>query len=271
MANRDSLMKHQGKKALFFDIDGTLWDRYNYIPRSTRDTIKKLKENGHMVFINSGRARGFIFNDDLLSLDFDGIVSACGTMIEYENEVLYYRPLAKELIKWSLEVCKKYGFSPIFEGPEYLYMNKEDFPFDAYAEKLAHELGWRLRRLDDKEGELEASKFSIACGVPEREKGFNELREHFNIISHTPDVAEVVPIGFDKGTGIIKTCELLNIDIKDTYAFGDSGNDIEMLKTVGTGICMGSGYQVAMDAADYTTDGLMENGIRNACIKFGLI
>lgn len=62
------------KSAVFFDIDGTLWDYNNYIPDSCREGIKKLRENGHLAFICSGRSRAFIQNEDLLSLGFDGIV-----------------------------------------------------------------------------------------------------------------------------------------------------------------------------------------------------
>ena len=37
--------------AVFFDIDGTLWDKDNIIPESTKSGIQKLKENGHSVFL----------------------------------------------------------------------------------------------------------------------------------------------------------------------------------------------------------------------------
>ena len=39
------------KSAVFFDIDGTLWDYDKYIPESTKLAFKKLKENGHLAFI----------------------------------------------------------------------------------------------------------------------------------------------------------------------------------------------------------------------------
>lgn len=55
----------------------------------------------------------------------------------------------------------------------------------------------------------------------------------------------MVPKGFSKGTGILKVCEMLGIDINDTYAFGDSNNDISMLKTVGHAIVMGNGTEEA--------------------------
>ena len=75
------------KAAVFFDIDGTLWDYEKYIPDSTREGIKKLRENGHLAFICSGRARAFIQDKDLLSLGFDGIVCSCGCHIEINGDV----------------------------------------------------------------------------------------------------------------------------------------------------------------------------------------
>ena len=45
-----------GKKALFFDIDGTIWDFHNRICESTVEAMKKLHDNGHLTFICSGRS-----------------------------------------------------------------------------------------------------------------------------------------------------------------------------------------------------------------------
>ena len=43
---------------------------------------------------------------------------------------------------------------------------------------------------------------------------------------------------YSKANGIIEMCKYLNIPLKDTIAFGDSDNDIEMLKIAGEGIAM---------------------------------
>ena len=93
---------------LFFDIDGTLWDYKNYIPDSTRLAIKKAQENGHHCFINTGRARAFVHNEDLLSIGFDGIGSSCGCMIEYKGETLFNRVIPKEDAIRNLESVKKH-------------------------------------------------------------------------------------------------------------------------------------------------------------------
>ena len=47
------------RKLLFFDVDGTLADRVgkkNVVPQSAKDAIKKLQENGHLCFVNTGRS-----------------------------------------------------------------------------------------------------------------------------------------------------------------------------------------------------------------------
>ena len=38
------------KKAVFFDIDGTLWDHRMRVPESTVKAIHKLRENGQYAF-----------------------------------------------------------------------------------------------------------------------------------------------------------------------------------------------------------------------------
>ena len=45
---------------VFFDIDGTLWDENMKIPDGTIATLKQVQQNGHKIFLCSGRARGNI-------------------------------------------------------------------------------------------------------------------------------------------------------------------------------------------------------------------
>ena len=74
------------RKAVFFDIDGTLWDEKMQIPQSTKEALKRLRENGHYAFLCSGRSRSNIRSPRLLELGFDGVVAACGTHIDFHKE-----------------------------------------------------------------------------------------------------------------------------------------------------------------------------------------
>ena len=47
------------KKAVFFDADGTLCDMEKGVPASTKEALKKLRENGHEAWLCTGRSRAF--------------------------------------------------------------------------------------------------------------------------------------------------------------------------------------------------------------------
>lgn len=82
---------------------------------------------------------------------------------------------------------------------------------------------------------------------------------------------EIVPKGYNKAAGIQKICEILGISHENTYSFGDSTNDLDMLEYTAHSVAMGDGMQQAKDAAEYVTTSLWEDGIYQGCKYYGLI
>lgn len=259
------------KKIVFFDIDGTLWNWHNEIPESTIRAIRSLRQNGHRAFLCSGRSRAYIQNPDLFAIGFDGVVSGCGTMIEYGGETIFYKKLDVDLVEHTVNTVRKYGMRPILEGREYLYMDEREFAKDNYGKKLKAEIGPRLLTIADEWGRWEISKISCATETADREKCYEELKDCFDFIIHDIPVTEFVPKGYHKGTGIEKVCEMLDTDIKDTIAFGDSANDIGMFRAAGIGVAMGNSSEDVKLEADYVTTPVMEDGIWKACKHLELI
>ena len=263
------------KSAVFFDIDGTIWDYDKYIPESAKLAIKKLKENGHLAFICSGRARAFINDPGLLSLGFDGIVCSCGCHIEIDGKILYQKILEKDFAKQTVEMIRSYGFRPILEGPKLIYMDDEEFGYeDEFGNILRRDLGNSLVTIGgDYYGDWVINKMSCATDVEasKRIECFDKLSDDFSIISHSDEVCELVPAGHNKATGMLKACELVGIDVENTYALGDSENDLDMLEAAHVGIAMGNGTERAKEVADYVTTDFDKDGIYNALKHFGLI
>lgn len=259
------------KKVLFFDIDGTLWDEDGNIPESTVKAIKKLQENGHMCFLCTGRARSNVQSPKLLSLGFDGIVSGCGTMIEYGGETIFYYQMSREDAIRMVESVLDQGFDLVLEGRENLYLDEERFAEDVFIEKLKKNYGDIILPLTSNWGKWEISKCTVKGREGETKKAFEPSDDSFDYMIHDPYLIEMVPKGFHKGTGILKVCELLDVSLEDTLAFGDSANDMEMIHTAGIGVAMGNGTEAIKEAADYVTTPLDQDGIWNACLHFGLI
>ena len=63
----------------------------------------------------------------------------------------------------------------------------------------------------------------------------------------------------------------IGIPKEDTYAFGDSFNDIDMLNYVEYGCLMGNGDKELKNKVEYKTDRFDEGGIYNGLKKFELI
>ena len=259
------------KKVLFFDIDNTILTRNNEIPESTFRAFEKLHENGHLVFINTGRSRAYVQDPTLLSLGFDGFITGCGTMIEYKGEIIKDNRLDIDLVEQTVNTLRKYKIRPILEGKEYLYFDESEFGSDPYGMKLKRELGKRRLTIENEWRKWEIYKYACDTTGADREPCFKELEEYYDFMIHNERVVEIVPKGCHKGVGILDVCNYLGIDVKDTIAFGDSANDIGMLETAGYAVVVGNGSDVAKAHADYVTTDLLDDGIYNACRYLKLI
>lgn len=259
-------------KLIFFDIDGTLWDDHMEIPESTVRAVRMLRENGHMTFLCSGRARGNICSEKLLSLGFDGIIAACGNHVELNGKLLYENILPPELTKRVVELAAACRMPVVLEGPEYHWIDKDGFGADPFVEYLFREMGETAVPMCGYTDDIRINKFSASVlQNTDYPTVKSELISDIDFIEHSPAVLEAVPKGTSKATGILWLCRHLGVPVSDTYGVGDSVNDLDMLGAVGHGIAMGNGTDAAKEAAEYVTSDIHEDGIYRAMEHYGLI
>lgn len=102
----------------------------------------------------------------------------------------------------------------------------------------------------------------------------NELKRK---ICHFPNVEvtssnqanlEVSFKGTSKESGVRKICEVLQMEMKDVMAIGDSLNDFRLIKAAGLGIAMGNADDSIKEIADETTDTNEKDGVAKAIQNF---
>ena len=265
------------RKLLFFDVDGTIADRVgkkNVVPASAKEAIKKLQGNGHLCFINTGRALSEI-DVYLKELNMDGFVCGCGTYILYKNEILFSQTVPFEIGNMLIKDLEKYNIEWLLEGEKTLYYSNK--PYTTHIADFKDEQKRLYSEAYDELDPETASNvvFDKFCIGVHKNSNFEAFREKysktFTIIDRGGNFYEIVPLGCSKATGIEFLMKHFNVEQKDTIAVGDSTNDLTMLEFAGTSIAMKHSDKIVLDTADYITDDVFDDGIYNAMKHFKLI
>lgn len=279
------------RKIVFFDIDGTIWDYLERIPESAVEAIRKLKENGHIPIICTGRAKGHVCNKQLLNMGFEGMIAACGSHVEYNGEMLYEQFMPQAWIEKAVEMSFKYNIPVVFEGRQKHWISAKGFTHDGFVDRMILAMGENAVIFNEYSPDIKANKFSGDVLLSSDYENFRrELSADMSFIYHElggvpgiwqakfkddPEritgVFEAVIPGTSKAEGMKILCDYLKVDISETFAIGDSNNDIEMVDAAGIGIAMGNGSEKLKEIADYITRDLEDDGVYKALDHFGLL
>lgn len=256
-------------KAIFFDIDGTLVSfRTHRVPDSTVESLAALRRAGVKTFIATGRQLGSINN--LGTLTFDGYVTLNGGYcIAGRDHVIYKRSIPQTDIDALLDYLEHEEPFPcafVLENGIYLNYKSEK------VEKLFRLINFPeppIRPLSAVRGHTVYQL--IAFLTPEQEERLLPVIPGCTATRWNPLFTDIVPKGSNKGIGIDKIIDYFGIPLADTMAFGDGGNDIEMLRHVALGVAMGNAGEEVKAAARYVTTSVDDNGISNALRHFGIL
>lgn len=220
------------RKALFFDIDGTLLtDGTKILPESAELALKKAREAGHMVFINTGRSR--ILMQELEGrIEVDGYLCGCGTLIEVHGKKLMHHVLSVKTRRKILDNILKYDLDGILEGPGGIYVQSGQSRMPGVQRIKDLFLGSGVVfEADWTEKTLVFDKFCVLKDEKSDVDGFiKSLENEIAFIDRGHNLFECVPVGFDKATAMQFILDYFQIPWEESYAFGDSANDLAMIK-----------------------------------------
>ena len=260
------------EKYVFFDIDGTIYDYVNGVSPSAKEAVRLLRENGHHPVLCTGRTRIMIF-DEIMDMGFDGIIAGGGTYIEWDGKLLKAEELPRKEVIRLVKTLSENGFSTYPEGINELYYdrnyveNGEDAIYVIYKKHIPDHI-----KPIDLESEMHVSKVSATyTAKSNRDAVLAELGDDYDWADHNGVMLETIPKNASKGTGVRQLIEYLGADMEDTYAFGDSFNDLDMLQTVKYGVAMGNSKESLKKLVPIHTEALLDGGVYKALKRFGLI
>lgn len=260
-------------KAIFFDIDGTLISfKTHSVPKSTLSALDKLRAKGIKLFIATGRLPqdlDFLLKD--LHHYFDAYITLTGQYcFDKGHNIIHDQAIEQQDLRNLINILQKKEFACGIMELDYYYLNlvnkrildlqkilgdtAPDRPIDAVERALTHKT-YQLNFFLDEPQVQEILKQMPNC----------------KSVRWCPYFADIIPKTGGKPEGIKHILDYYHIKLSETMAFGDGGNDKDMLAFVGTGIAMGNGNDEAKAAADYITDTVDDDGILKALKHFNLL
>lgn len=264
----------QYKGVVFFDYDYTTMDAEAEIfsaTSKTKESLKKLEKNGYLTMLCSGRSKRFLEADADI---FQGVITCNGSYAEVHGKKIRDKHIQEEDVQ---EVIKRYRPEKVSIHLEtqnvtyYTFQHKE--MYDKFRDFLEFPDCW-FAPLENRKGNEHITKIVIYYGEEAVYQDFQmRYSKQFQIVKPFEEepIFDVTLKGITKGDAIRQVLDLYQIDRENSYAFGDSDNDIEMLKTVGTGVVMAKHSKGAAEAAAMMTGTVKEEGITQGLEKLGLI
>lgn len=268
------------KGILFFDVDGTLIDSDHgrEVPdEKVMEAIGRLRRRGYACIVSSGRNMSGLHM--LKGIGFDGFVFSDGAGILLEgkpSEVISFDhdeidSIMKQIIEeyhGRVHACHENGsfassavYAATLQKVGEQYGERRDDILELYNVKPLEQ--WKNEKILEVDIYFENEDWKNAW--------MKQKPESIEYIDMGKENGEITVTGITKAAGCRRMCDVLGVDLKDCYAFGDSMNDEAMLKECGTGICMGNGDPRLKAAADHVTSAIDEDGLIRAFTYFGLL
>lgn len=276
------------KKIIFLDVDGTLVDYENHLPKSAVTAVRQARKNGHRIYVCTGRSKAEVY-PELWDIGLDGMIGGNGSYVEDHNCVVMHRLITAAQCRRIVDWLHERGLEFYLESNSGLYASR-------HFEEAALEAVRLYSKRKEKPG---ADQLTVRSVFPDMIFGSQLYRDDLNKVSFLlsshqdyldakvefPDLTvgtwggkdeealfgDFGPKGINKSAAIKALVQYLDADMKDTIAFGDAKVDISMLNCCAIGVAMGNGGPEIKKAADYVTSDVDKDGLYLAFKHLGLL
>ena len=264
------------RKLLVLDLDGTLTNSKKEVTQYTKDTIRKMQNQGHIVAIATGRPTpgAWPVADELNLRETGGyILSYNGGKITdcKTEEVIFEQTLSPKITKELFRLADELELCLLTYDKTGILVNKihnEYIDIEARINKLP------VKHIEDMANYIDFPVVKCLGTIdhelaPDVMKKYEEkFGDVLSVGRSEPYFIELMPKGIDKAASIERLCQKIGITRENVIACGDGFNDISMIEYAGLGVAMSNAQEVVKKAADYITASNDEDGVAKVIEKF---
>ncbi len=243
-----------GIRLCYFDVDATLVDPGRSIPAELDEVLRRCRERG----IRLGLATGRKYES---ARPYAEAIGAQAPLILYNGariqqpdtgEILFDRKLDLQEARAGLELVKKHGLHVNLYLDDVIYIEKESevsresAQKDGVVQKPVGDLVAFLRSQPTKLLIIGPGETLLALWAD-----FDKKPHESEVVRSEPTYLEILPAGVSKGAALREVSRITGVPLAEIAAFGDSNNDIEMLRAAGLGVAVGNALDNVKAAADY--------------------
>lgn len=247
-------------KAIFFDVDGTLISHTtNEVPEGTREVLDKLRDKGIKRVVATGRHMSELDMLPVKDIKFDGYITLNGQLVlDGEGNIIYENPIVGDDKKALINLFNEKNIPVALVEKDRMYINY----VNQYVESAQQAVSTPVPTV----GEYTGEKIYLAIVYlgKEDEHIMSTKLPGCKATRWNDYGVDVIASSGGKAQGIKQYMKATGIVDKETMAFGDGINDIEMLRVVNIGVAMGNAVMELKDEANYVTASVDKNGIARA-------
>ncbi|WP_027332580.1 Cof-type HAD-IIB family hydrolase [Mycoplasmopsis gallinarum] len=259
------------RKIFAFDMDGTLMSKNNQINLFTQEMIIKSQKLGNINVICTGRGLSKVI-PLLNELEgFDYLICSNGVAIyDIKNHKIYLTgSIDKKVFDEMFIFANNHNYVLTVDGPEFsgTWLKNNEWPDYVDKNNMMDLSKFYVKSLIEIHNYIDNNNpiTQIAIRAPKDNAKkvfdyFNNLYQNEYSVYLTNSIyIDIVPLNTSKWNGLKFLANLFNLNLNNTYTFGDSGNDVEMINNAYFGIAMGNATEDAKKVAkliigDHETD-----------------
>lgn len=246
------------------DMDGTFLDPSGSYDRERFARLHaRLRQGGVQFVVASGNQHAQLLGK-FEPLKGVWYIAENGGVVARDEEIMRTSPFEPELLAEALAVGDALpGVLTVPCGPTTAHVRAGA---DAVLLRAIEPFLVRLARVEDwsRVGEP-IVKVAVVCAPDATDELVRRLRHDLPqgvaVVSSGHGFLDLIPAGANKGVALTWLAGRLGVRMADAVAFGDGGNDVEMLAAAGLGVAMANAPDAVKVHANDLTSGNGEHGV----------